>query len=107
MISLFTSRVFRVWTYLAIEESEKEIGADISAQLYRPSDRRISAKLRPTFADSVSRGQRNGSPRPLIQVTPQLSSRGRVDPVPDPLLLGRYGEAGNRTRDPCLCSQEI
>jgi hypothetical protein len=41
----------------------------------------------PTFADSMSRGQRNGSPRPdlgfldrsryfSIQVAPQLSSRG-------------------------------
>jgi hypothetical protein len=33
--------------------------------LYRPSDRRLSAKLVPTFVDrGVSRGQRNGSPRP-------------------------------------------
>jgi hypothetical protein len=39
------------------------------AELYRPSDRRLSAKLVPTFADrGVSRGQRNGFPRPLISV---------------------------------------
>jgi hypothetical protein len=49
--------------------------------------------------ERVSRGQRNGFPWLLnlgfldrshyffIQVTPQLSSRGWVDPVPDPLLL--------------------
>ena len=35
----------------------------------RQSARRRSAKLVPTFADrGVSRGQRNGSPRPLISV---------------------------------------
>jgi hypothetical protein len=28
-----------------------------------------------------------------------LSSRGWVDPVPDPLLLRKSGSAGNRTRD--------
>jgi hypothetical protein len=34
---------------------------------YTDSGRRRSAKLVPTFADRrVSRGQRNGSPRPLI-----------------------------------------
>jgi hypothetical protein len=32
-------------------------------ELYRPSDRRLSTKLVPTFTDTgVSRGQRNGSP---------------------------------------------
>jgi hypothetical protein len=46
----------------------------------------------------MSRGQRDGSLRPysrvsrqepllFYQVAPQLYSRGRVDPVPDPLLL--------------------
>jgi hypothetical protein len=34
-----------------------------------------------------------------IQVAPQLSSWGWVDPVPDPLLLRKSGSAGNRTRD--------
>ena len=55
----------------------------------RQSGRGRSAKLVPTFADrGLSRGQRNGSPRPLIsvsrtwiatyfiQVAPQLTSRG-------------------------------
>jgi len=76
------------------------------------SSRRRSAKLVPTFADrGVSRGHRNGSPRPLIsvyrtwiatyfiEVAPQLTSRGRVYPVPDPLPLRKSGSAGNRTRD--------
>jgi hypothetical protein len=33
----------------------------------------------------------------ITPLTPQLYSRGRFDPVPDPLLL-RTGSAGNRTR---------
>jgi hypothetical protein len=40
-----------------------------------------------------------------IQVAPQLSSRGWMDPVPDPLLLRKSGNAWNRTQD--LCSQEL
>jgi hypothetical protein len=43
----------------------------------------------------------------FIQVTPQLSSRGWVDPVPDPLLLRKYGKVGNRTQDLWLCSQKL
>jgi len=63
-------------------------GATALQGLGRQSGRRRSAKLVPTFADrGVSRGQRNGSPRPLIfvyrtwiatnfiQVAPQLTSR--------------------------------
>jgi hypothetical protein len=34
----------------------------------------------------------------LFQVAPQLYSRGRVDPVPDPLLLRKSFSAGNWTR---------
>jgi hypothetical protein len=33
----------------------------------------------------------------FFQVAPQLYSRGRVDPVPDPLLLRKPGSAENRT----------
>jgi hypothetical protein len=63
--------------------------------------------------------QRNGSPRPLIsvfrtrsryfpiQVASQLSSRGWVDTVPDPLLLRKSGSAGNRTPDLWICIQEL
>jgi hypothetical protein len=45
-------------------------------------------------------------PEPLlfIQVAPQLTSRGWVDPVPDPQLLRKSGSAGYRTRDLCICS---
>jgi hypothetical protein len=42
----------------------------------------------------------------FIQAAPQLSSRGWVDPLPDPLLLRKFGTAGNRTRERWICSQK-
>jgi hypothetical protein len=53
------------------------------SELYRPSDRRSSAKLVPTFE---GRG------------APQFYSRGWVDPVPGPLILRKSGCAVNQTR---------
>jgi hypothetical protein len=73
----------------------------------------------PTFAgrgccvvsatNSNCRYSRFSRPEPLrfIQVAPQLSSRGWVDPVPDPLLLRKSGRVGNRTRDLWICSQKL
>jgi hypothetical protein len=67
----------------------------------------------------VSRGQRNGSPGPYSQLSrPQnhyyffhaaseLYSQGWVDPVPDSLLHRKSGNAGNRTPDLWLYSQEL
>jgi hypothetical protein len=67
----------------------------------------------------VWRGQRNGSPRPLISVfytrsryiyiklAPQLHTRGWVDLVPNPLLLRKSDSAGNLTADLWICSQEL
>jgi hypothetical protein len=40
----------------------------------------------------------------FFQIAPQLYSWGWVDAVPDPLLLGKYGIAENRTRDLTLRS---
>jgi hypothetical protein len=82
--------------------------SETASELYRPSDRRLSTKWLPTFADrGVPRGLRDGSLRPysrfsrqeplfFYQVAPQLYSRGWVDPVQDPLLF--FCSAGNRTR---------
>jgi hypothetical protein len=39
----------------------------------------------------------------IIQVAPQLSSRGWVDPLP----LRKHGRAENRTRDLWICSQKL
>jgi hypothetical protein len=84
---------------------------DISpaSKLYRPSYCRLSAKLVPTFVDRgcyvVSTTDPYGrilgfldrSRYIFFQVAPQLYPRGRVDPVPDPLLLRKSGSVGNRT----------
>jgi hypothetical protein len=98
----------------------KSSGATALQGFGRQSGRRWSAKLVPTFADTgVSRGQHNGSPQPLIsvyrtwiatyfiQVAPQLTSRGWVYLIPDPLPLRKSGSAGNRTQDLCICSQKL
>jgi hypothetical protein len=78
-------------------------------KLYRPNDRRLSAKLVPTFADRgrhvVSATNPHGSILGFLDrsrysffhVAPQLYLRGWVHPVPDPLLLKKSGSAGNRT----------
>jgi hypothetical protein len=75
-----------------------------------PSDRRLSAKLVPTFVDRgchvVSVTDPYGrnldflgqSRYYFFQVAPQLYSRGWADPVPDPLLLRKSDSAGNGTR---------
>jgi hypothetical protein len=90
-----------------------------ASELYRPSDRRVSAKLVPTFADRgccvVSATDPHGRILGLLdrsryyffQVAPQLNSWGWVDPVSDPLLLRKSGSARNRTRDLWICSQEL
>jgi hypothetical protein len=80
------------------------------SELYRQSERHMSAKLVPTFADTGCRVVSSMDPHGRIlgflgrsryfffQVVSQLYSRGRVDPVPDPLLLTKSGSPGNRTR---------
>jgi hypothetical protein len=84
--------------------------ARVRERLYRPSDRHLSAKLVSTFADRGCHVVNMTDPYGRIlgfldrihnffsQVTPQLYSRGWVDPVPDPLLLRKSGNVGNRTR---------
>jgi hypothetical protein len=81
-----------------------------ASELYRPSDRRLSTKLVPTFADrgchvvsvtdSYDRilGFLDRNRYFFLQVVPRLYSRGWVDLVPDPPLHRISGSAGNRTR---------
>jgi hypothetical protein len=73
--------------------------SEFASELYRPSDRRLSAKWLPTFTDrgchmvSVTDpyvrilGFLDRSRYLFYQVAPQLYSRDWVDPVPDPLLF--------------------
>jgi hypothetical protein len=89
------------------------------SELYQPSNRSLSVRLMPTFVDKgcyvVSATDTHGCILGLLdrsryyffQVAPQAYSQGWVDPVPDPLLLRKSGSAGNGTRDPWICSQEL
>jgi hypothetical protein len=66
----------------------------------------------PTFVDrGLSRGERDETstavnlsfldrnPLLLFQVGPHLSLQVLVDHVPDPVLLSKFGSAGNRTQE--------
>jgi hypothetical protein len=79
--------------------------SESASELYRKSDRSLSAKLVQNFADRGCRVVSATDPHGLdrsrylfYQAVPQLYLRGLVDPVSDPLLLRKYGSAGNRTR---------
>jgi hypothetical protein len=86
------------------------------SELYRPGDSRLSTNLMPTFVDRECHLVRVTHPYGCIlsfvdwscyfffQVAPQLYSRGWADPVPGPLLVRKFGSAGNRI---WICSQEI
>jgi hypothetical protein len=79
-------------------------------ELTIPRDRRLSAKLVPTFADTGYRVVSATDPHGRIiwfldrrryfffQVAPQMYWRGWMDPVPDPLFLRKFGNVGNWTR---------
>jgi hypothetical protein len=81
-----------------------------ASKLYSSSDHRLSAKLVPSSEDRecrvVSTANSYGhildfldrSRYYVFQVAPQLYSRGWVDPVPEPLLLRKFGRAENRTK---------
>jgi hypothetical protein len=91
-------------------ELKKTQWPESASELYPPSDRRMSTKLVPTFADtgwhvvSVTDpcgrilGFLDRSRYFIFQVAPQLYSRGWVGLVLDPLLLRKCSSAGNRTR---------
>jgi hypothetical protein len=82
--------------------------SEYARKLYRPSNRRLSAK---SVSNSANRGCHvvrvtdpyarifgflDQSRYVFFQVAPQLYSRGWVDPVPNPLLFRKSGSAGNR-----------
>jgi hypothetical protein len=104
--------LFKQLSYFYEKLKLKSPWPESASELYRLSDRRLSAKLVPTFADigchvaSVTDpcgrnlGFLNRSRYFFFQVAPHLYSRGWVDPVPDPLLLRKSGSAKNRTRTP-------
>jgi hypothetical protein len=95
---------------LRIIHTKKIMWPESASGLYRPSDRRLSAKLVPIFVDrgchmaSVTDpygrtlGFLDRSRYFFFKVAPQLYSRGWVDPVPNPLLLRECRSARNWIR---------
>jgi hypothetical protein len=101
---------FRIVPYIFTIIYKKTPWPESSSELHRPSDRHLSVKLVPTFADRRSKvvsvtdpyghilGFLDRSRYFFFQVAPHLYSRGWVDHVPDPLLLRKSDSAGHRTR---------
>jgi hypothetical protein len=91
------SAITRTQTHL-----KQTLWPESASEHYRFSDSRLSAKLVTTFVDGGVRSQRGGrnpgflgrSRYFFFQAAPQLYSRGRVDTVPDPLLLRKHVSAG-------------
>jgi hypothetical protein len=83
-------------------------GFHSASEIYHVSDRRWPANfseiLRIEGYLLVNEGVPHGC-YVFFQVASHLSSRGCVDPVPDPLLPIKSGRAGNRTRDLWACSR--
>jgi hypothetical protein len=99
------------WVSGLFQRTKKETNsiAESACELYRPSDRCLSAELKQTFANRFrvinaripygrNSGFLNWRPYFFFQVAPQLYSRGWVDPVPYPLVFSKSGSVGNRTR---------
>jgi hypothetical protein len=107
------------WWWWCLTMQKKTPWSESASELYRPSDSSLSAKLVPNFEDRVCHvvsvtdpcgrilGFLDQNHYSFFPVAPQLCSRGWVDPVPDPLLLGKSGIVQNRTRDPWICSKEL
>jgi hypothetical protein len=101
-----------IWDNDWFKTNKKSPWPDFASKLFRPTDRRLSAKLVPTFANSWCHivsvthpynsilGFIGRSHYFFFKVAPQLYLRLWVDSVPDPLLLRKYCSAGNRTRTP-------
>jgi amino acid transporter len=97
-IIVFSSLVVRDKLCTHPTNKQQTPWSESASELYRPSDRRFSAKWLPTCADrgcyvvsvtSLWPYSRFSRQEPLLfyQVAPQLYSRGWVDPVPDPLVF--------------------
>jgi hypothetical protein len=74
-----------------------EVSANFSGEGVTWSAQRIPTDVNLSFLDRS---------RYSLEIAPKLSSRGWVDPVPDPLLR-KYGSVRNRTRDLWICRQKL
>jgi hypothetical protein len=120
-----SSSLCNIWTNARVRKRDwlKKLNSaprpESASELYRPSDRRLSAKLVPISADrgydmvSVTDpydrilGSLDQSHYLFFQVAPQLYSRGWVGPVPDPLLPIKSGLRLELNPDLWICSQEL
>jgi hypothetical protein len=107
------SQTFRSYQEIKLKKKKLNCVALSASELYRPSDRHLSAKLMPTLADrrsakriptAVNLGFLDTEPLLFHWISYSLYSRGWVDPVPDPVLLRKSFNAGNRI---WICSQEL
>jgi hypothetical protein len=100
------------WPHLTVsfETTKKTPWPQSASKLYWLSDRYLSAKLVPAFADRGCNvvsvmdpygcilGFLDRSSYFFFQAAPQLYSQGWVDPVPHPLHLRKSGSTRKRTR---------
>jgi hypothetical protein len=116
-ILLFFSRAWIILVYIYIKQ---KIPFLLVRKRTIPTERPMRpAKLMPTFFAGRCCVTSTADPNPVnsvfldrtryisIQVAPQLSTRGWVDPVPDPLFLRKSGSARNQTRPLWVFSQEL
>jgi hypothetical protein len=119
-VSSESARKFHTVNYLHVETNKtNSVALSPQANYIDWATAAGQRTLLPTFADrGVWRGQCGGTTAVnlgfldlsryfFFLVSPHLSSRGWVDPVPDPLLLRKSGSAGNRTRHLWVCSHEL
>jgi hypothetical protein len=87
-----------------IPTERQPLVGEVSANFLRIEGVALSAQRTPTAVNLCFLGRSRYS---SIQVAPQLSSRGRVDPGPDPQHLRKSRSAGKQTRNLWICSQEF
>jgi hypothetical protein len=92
---------------LKVYFGEQKIGRTQVSMTFSKFQRGVASVKVQCIPTAVNIGFLDRSCYFFIQVAPQLSSRGRVDPIPEPLLLRKSGRAGNRTQDLWNCSQKL
>jgi hypothetical protein len=99
-LSILFSKCLKNCVIISVNLRSKRLcGIVVRVSGYRSRAQRITT--------AVNLGSLDRSRYFFIQVAPQLSSRGWVDPVPEPLLLRKSGRAGNQTRDLWIWSQKL
>jgi hypothetical protein len=109
-IIIIINQPFIIVMVKVISKQYKRRGYWSARELYRPNDRRGRRRycqLAMSVPTAVNLSFLDRTRYFFFQVAPQLSLRGWVDPVPDPLFLWISGAAENRIRGLWICSQEL